>query len=78
MEYKRWSITFLAKARLRGYLDLIVDQRLSQQKVATYMMSLCSDFSFAELSISIENDVCMGLADLSRSELMPDRNARLL
>jgi hypothetical protein len=36
-----------------------------------------NNFAFAEMLISSENNVCLGLVDSSRSELMPEADARL-
>jgi gag-polypeptide of LTR copia-type len=78
-DWERWSITFLAKSRLRGYRELLVGLEIAPTKGVKgfdeFMQK--NDFAFAELLISKENDVCLGLVDSSRSELMPEGDARL-
>jgi gag-polypeptide of LTR copia-type len=75
-DWERWSITFLAKSRLRGYRELLVGLEIVATKGYDKFMQK-NDFAFAELLISNENDVCLGLVDSSRSELMPEGDARL-
>jgi gag-polypeptide of LTR copia-type len=78
-DWERWSITFLAKSRLRGYRELLVGLEIAPTKGVKgfdkFMQK--NDFAFAELLISNKNDVCLGLVDSSRSELMPEGDARL-
>jgi hypothetical protein len=78
-DWERWSITFLAKSRLRGYRELLVGLEVVPTKGAKgydkFMQK--NDFAFVELLFSNKNDVCLGLVDSSRSELMPEGDARL-
>jgi gag-polypeptide of LTR copia-type len=78
-DWERWSITFLAKSKLRGYRELLVGLEIVPTKgVKGYDKFMQkNDFAFAELLISNKNDVCLGLVDSSRSELMPEGDARL-
>jgi hypothetical protein len=62
-DWERWSITFLAKSRLKGYRELLVGLEVVPTKGAKgydkFMQK--NDFAFAELLISKKNDVCLGL-----------------
>ncbi len=78
-DWERWNVTFLAKARLRGYRNLIAGIEVAPAKGTKghdeFMQR--NDFAYAELLISCECDVCLGLVHTSRSEDMPEGDARL-
>ena len=64
----------MAKARLRGYRDIIVGLEVAPTKGSKGFEEFMqkNNFAFAELLISRENDVCLGLVNSSRSEVMRD------
>jgi gag-polypeptide of LTR copia-type len=77
--WERWNVTFLAKARLRGYRNLLVGLEVAPSKGTKgheeFMVK--NDITYAELLISSEWDICLGLVNSSRSEDMPEGDARL-
>ena len=77
-DWDRWSITFLAKARLRGYRYLLLGIEELPLKGAKGFEEFMekNDFTFAELLISSECDPCLVLVNTSRSDLMPEGDAR--
>ena len=78
-DWKRWHITFLAKERLRGYRDILVGIDVAPPKGSKCYddFMLKNNISFAELLISCESDVCMGIVHTSRAEEMPEGDAQL-
>jgi hypothetical protein len=78
-DWDRWNVTFLAKARLKGYRNLLVgiDRMPSKGTKGHEDFMTKNDFAFAELLISCECDVCLGLVNISRSEEMPEGDAHI-
>ena len=78
-DWGRWSITFLAKGKLRGYKELLLGIEIAPVKGSKsheeFMIK--NDLAFAELLIASECDICLGIVDSSRSESMPEGDACL-
>jgi hypothetical protein len=69
----------LAKARLRGYRELLVGTEIAPNKSSKGYEGFIikNDKAYAEVLIACECDTCFGIINSSRSELMPDGDARL-
>jgi hypothetical protein len=67
----------MAKARLKGYRNLLVGIEKMPLKGTKGHEDLVTknDFAFAELLISCKCDVCLGLVNTSRSEELPEGDA---
>ena len=78
-DWERWSTTFLAKARLRGYRGLLVGVEIAPNKgTKDYEVFIQkNDVAFAETLIVCECDTCFGIINSSRSEQLPDGDAKL-
>jgi hypothetical protein len=78
-DWERWSTTFLAKARLRGYRGLLVGTEIAPNKSSKEYEGFIirNDIAYAEVLIACECDTCFGIINSSRSEQMPDGDARL-
>jgi gag-polypeptide of LTR copia-type/Zinc knuckle len=78
-DWDRWSITFLAKARLNGYRNLLVGIETMPSKGGKGYNDFVAkdDFAFAKLLISSECDICLGLVNTSISEELPEGDAHL-
>jgi gag-polypeptide of LTR copia-type len=78
-DWERWSVTFLAKARLRGYRELLVGIGESPQKGSKdydeFVMR--NDIAYAELLIACDNDICLGIVNTSRTSTLPEGDAKL-
>ena len=78
-DWERWYITFLAKARLRGYRDIFVGIEVATTKGTKGFeeFQAKNDVAYAELLISCESDLCMGIVHVSRTEMMPEGDVGL-
>jgi hypothetical protein len=78
-DWESWSTTFLAKTRLRGYSGLLVGTEIAPNKSSKEYEGfiLRNDIAYAEVLIACEFDTCFGIINSSRSEQMPDGDARL-
>jgi len=78
-DWERWHITFLAKSMLRGYWDILVGLEVAPTKgtkgYEDFMVK--NNIAYAELLISSESDICLGIVHTSRTEMMPEGDARL-
>jgi hypothetical protein len=78
-DWERWSTTFLAKARLRGYRNLIIGVEIPPNKGSkdyeNYVLK--NDVAYAEILIACECEICFGIINSSRSETLPDGDAKL-
>jgi hypothetical protein len=77
-DWDRWSITFMANT-LFGYRILLVgiDKMSSKGTKGHKEFMMRNDFAFAELLISCECNICLGLVNTSRLDEMPERDAHL-
>jgi hypothetical protein len=78
-DWERWSMTFLAKARLIEYRGLLVGTEIAPNKSSKEYdgFIIRNDIAYAEVLIACECDTCFGINNSSRSEKMPDGDARL-
>ena len=78
-DWERWSITFLAKSRLRGYKDVLLGIEIVPSKGGKDFDAflLKNDVAYAELLISCEDNLCFELVNSSRSEQLPEGDAHL-
>jgi hypothetical protein len=78
-DWERWSTTFLAKARLRGYRNVIVGAEIQPNKGSKDFEAfmLRNDVAYAEILTACECDVCFGIVNSSRSDILPDGDAKL-
>jgi len=77
-DWERWSATFLAKARLKGYRDVIIGTEIvakGSKGREEYVVK--NDVAFAELLISCDSDAVFGIVQTSRSEEHPEGDAHL-
>jgi gag-polypeptide of LTR copia-type len=74
-----WSIQYLAKARLKGYRNLVTGVGLTPEKGTKGYEDflLTNDIAFSELIIACASEVCVGNVDTSRSETLPEGDAKL-
>jgi hypothetical protein len=71
-EWEHWSKTFLAKARLRGYREVILLYEMVDKDWKNYeQVKLKNDLAYAELMIYCENDLCFPIVDNSATEFFP-------
>jgi gag-polypeptide of LTR copia-type/Zinc knuckle len=77
-DWKRWSKTFLAKSKLRGYKDTILGSEESKKDEPNYQeLKTLNDLAHAELLVSCESDLCFAIIENSKSERFPDGDAAL-
>jgi len=78
-DWERWSVTFLAKSRLRGYRELLVGIEIVPTKGGKDFEAFLikNDVAYAELLIACECNVCFGIVNSSRSKQLPEGDARL-
>jgi hypothetical protein len=78
-DQERYSITFLAKTRQRGYRGLIVGTKIAPNKSSKEYEGFIirNDVAYSEVLIACECDTCFGIINSSRSEFLPDGDARL-
>jgi hypothetical protein len=78
-EQERCSTTFLAKARLRWYRNVILGDEIPANKGSKYFENyvLRNDISYAEILIACECEVFFGIINSNRSEILPDGDANL-
>jgi hypothetical protein len=78
-DWERWSTTFLAKARLRGYRGLFVGTKLASNKSSKEYEGFIirNDIEYVKVFIACECDTCFGIINSSRNEQTPDGDARL-
>ena len=79
-DWERWSVTYLAKARLRGCRTLLVGAEVVPNKGSKDFDAfvLKNDIAYAELLIACENDeVCFSIINSSRSDILPDGDAKV-
>jgi hypothetical protein len=66
--WERWNVTFLAKARLRGYRNLLVGLEVAPSKGTKgheeFMVK--NDIAYAELLISSKCDICLGISQFQQ------------
>jgi hypothetical protein len=79
-DWECWSVTFLSKARLRGYRNILVGIRFFPEKGSKgyddYIFK--NDIAYAELLISCDCDICLGIGNTSSSEQIPEGDTRLV
>jgi len=77
-DWERWSATFLAKARLKGYREILIGTEIVAKGGKNYDEFVTkNDVAFAELLISCESDAAFGIVHTSRSEGHPEGDACL-
>jgi hypothetical protein len=78
-DWKQSSTTFLAKARLRGYRNILLGVEIPPNKGSKDFENyvLRNDIAYAEILIACECDVCFGIINSSISEILPDGDAKL-
>ena len=70
-DWDRWNITFLAKARLRGYRSVILGLEDAPNKGSKgYEEFLVkNDNAFSDLLICSESDVCLGVLSIKAEQM---------
>jgi hypothetical protein len=78
-DLERWSITFLAKSRLRGYNDVLIGNEIVPTKGGKDFDAFLikNDVAYAKLLISCEDNLCFELVHSSRSEQLPEGDAHV-
>ena len=77
-EWERWSKTFMAKAKLRSYREVLTGQEQITKDGKNYeIFKDKNDIAFAELLICCENDLCFQIVENSRSDVFPEGDACL-
>jgi hypothetical protein len=79
-DWNRWLMTFLSKARLRGYKDLLTGahpQPDPRNPMAKKEYQVLNELGYAELMLSCQEEVCSNLIDAAKSEIYPDGDAFL-
>jgi hypothetical protein len=79
-DWNKWSRTFLARANIRGYKNLIVGRWIVTDIEPEEELSKHSernDTAYAELLVSCQADVVFGIVDNARSETYPEGDAQV-
>jgi hypothetical protein len=78
-DWERWSITFLAKSRLRGHKDVLMGIEIVPTKGGKNFDAFLikNDVAYAELLIACEDNLCFEMVHSSRSEQLPEGDANL-
>jgi hypothetical protein len=78
-DWERWTTTFLAKARLRGYRGVLVGVEIPPNMGSKDFDSFClmNDVAYAEILIACECDICFSIINSSRTEVFPGGDARM-
>jgi hypothetical protein len=78
-DWECWSTIFLAKARLRGYRNVTLGVEIPPNKGSKDFESyvLRNDIAYAEILIACKCDICFGVINSSRSEILLDGDAKL-
>jgi hypothetical protein len=78
-DWERWSITFLAKSRLRGYKDVMMGFEIVPTKGGKDFNAFLikNDIAYAKLLIACEDNLCFEIVHSSRSEQLPERDGHM-
>jgi hypothetical protein len=79
-DWNRWSKTFLSKARLRGYKDMLTGthpQPDPSNPMAKKEYQVLNKLGYTELMPSFQEEVCFNLIDTAKSETYPNGDAFL-
>ena len=78
-DWVRWSRTFMAKAKLRGYKEVLTGKETAptqnEQDYEDWLLK--NDTAYAELLISCPTDICFGIIDNCKTAELPDGDAQI-
>jgi hypothetical protein len=78
--WSKWSKTFLAKASLRGYKRIILNQEpyLAEDDMKSWQkLKIQNDLGYVELLLSCQDNVCFNIIDNAKSVKFPEGNLYL-
>jgi hypothetical protein len=79
-EWKKWSKTFLPKARLRCYNEILTGSHPESESKDTKSKKdqrVLNELAYAELMLSCQEDICFDIIDAAKSEKWPEEDAAL-
>ena len=77
-DWDRWSKTFLAKSKIKGYKEVILGTEVVNKDGSNFLeIKKLNDLAHAEMLICCVTDLCFAIVENSKSEMFADGDARL-